>query len=427
MQFHNNRIYEGSRANEMQQPYRTEMSVILSYDGNPKKIIEKPSLPALSPGDGCVGTDGTDTPTQTLPRAMKLLPNKLSYIKKDASTVPVPLTSRSDLHQDEMERENDENAAMQDASVETTVKNVNFMPTLERSDESANDALAKCGKNTNANAMTSMRKHFFGRRSSVGKIKRKDSIMDATNAEQDTENAIDEKELAESGDTNHTNNVDSNSTSSKKSADAIKRTKSSRRVSIHFNGKANDATTNVPSSTNDLTAPDEPTEPSNEIDDIKHTPILCSRRHHSISSRQDSIGSILYPSSPFYSRRATKKSMMSRRHSDGLLPFAQRNQYYPHLEYGGSHSTKQMTNRHHHHHHQHGHGLGHQHAIPFKEPDSLQDMLGTCNSLASSRESSTSLSQRSSSQQQKRKISITSHSQSGGKIPWCACWGNGCI
>ena len=43
------------------------------------------------------------------------------------------------------------------------------------------------------------------------------------------------------------------------------------------------------------------------------------------------------------------------------------------------------------------------------------------NSLASSRESSTSLSMRS----QRRKISINSHN--GGKIPWCGCWGNGCL
>lgn len=45
------------------------------------------------------------------------------------------------------------------------------------------------------------------------------------------------------------------------------------------------------------------------------------------------------------------------------------------------------------------------------------------NSLASSRESSTSLSLKS---QSKRRISITSHG-TGSKIPWCACWGNGCI
>jgi hypothetical protein len=42
------------------------------------------------------------------------------------------------------------------------------------------------------------------------------------------------------------------------------------------------------------------------------------------------------------------------------------------------------------------------------------------NSLASSRESS--LSARS---QRTRRISIVSHG--GGKIPWCGCWGNGCV
>ncbi|CAD7094073.1 unnamed protein product [Hermetia illucens] len=43
------------------------------------------------------------------------------------------------------------------------------------------------------------------------------------------------------------------------------------------------------------------------------------------------------------------------------------------------------------------------------------------NSFASSRESSTSQSTHS----QRRKISVSSHN--GGKIPWCGCWGNGCL
>lgn len=46
------------------------------------------------------------------------------------------------------------------------------------------------------------------------------------------------------------------------------------------------------------------------------------------------------------------------------------------------------------------------------------------NSLVSSRESSASLSNRS---QKSRKISIGSHGGGVGKIPWCACWGNGCL
>lgn len=409
MQFHNNRIYEDSRANELQQPYRTEMSVVLSYDGNQKNAIEKQQSSAVTQVDNC--NAGPDTPTQTLPRAMKLLPNTLPYINMDAS---IPSTSRSECKQDEMERENDENAAVQNANVEPTGKNVNFMPTT-KSDESANDAATNSAKNAPT------RKSFFGRKPSVGRIKRKDSIMDATITEPDTENASDEKEVPRGIDAN---NLDSISTSSKKSIDAQKRTKSGRRVSIHFNGKQNAASEPLPinESTQQLEVPPAS---SNETEEVKLTPILHSRRHHSISSRKDSVGSILYPSSPFLMRRASKKPMLSRRHSDGLLPFGQRAQYYPHLEFGGNHATKHMGSRHHHHHH-HGHAHHHHPSVPYKEPENLQDMLGTCNSLASSRESSTSLSQRSSSQQ-KRKLSITSHSQSSGKIPWCACWGNGCI
>ncbi|XP_059614133.1 uncharacterized protein LOC132260185 [Phlebotomus argentipes] len=52
----------------------------------------------------------------------------------------------------------------------------------------------------------------------------------------------------------------------------------------------------------------------------------------------------------------------------------------------------------------------------------LDELAFERNSLASSRESSASASTRS---QKSRRISINSHA--GGKIPWCACWGNGCI
>lgn len=45
---------------------------------------------------------------------------------------------------------------------------------------------------------------------------------------------------------------------------------------------------------------------------------------------------------------------------------------------------------------------------------------GVRNSIGSSRESSASICT-----QKSRKVSITS--QSGGKIPWCGCWGNGCF
>lgn len=425
MQFHNNQIYESIRTDEMHQPFRTEMSVVLSYDGNRKKITEnhQPSPPVLR-SDTCIGTDGTNSPMQTLPRAMKLLPNTLPYIKKDTLMAS---TSQSDSNPDDMERENDENAAMQDANGEITTRNVNFVATPTTDDGNMKeDASTKGSKN--ATTIASMRKHFFGRKSSVAKINRKDSIItDETNTEQDTENVPEEIELTQNGD-HDANNLDSNSISSRILGEPVKRSKSARRVSIHFNSKPNGGDCNESSTAVEFNEPDAQPVPSSDVDEIKHTPILCSRRHHSIASRKDSIGSIIY-ASPLCSRRGIRKSVLSRRHSDGILPFSQRNQYYPHLESSGGHSSaKHMTNRHHNLHHHAGVHHHHHNTIPaFKEPDNFPDMLGTCNSLASSRESSTSLSQRSTSQQQKRKISITSHSQSGGKIPWCACWGNGCL
>lgn len=73
-------------------------------------------------------------------------------------------------------------------------------------------------------------------------------------------------------------------------------------------------------------------------------------------------------------------------------------------------------------------GHGHHNCDGMRRNSALNDGLTTSmsernsNSLASSRESSTSLSMRS---QKSRRISENSHSN--GKIPWCGCWGNGCL
>lgn len=197
------------------------------------------------------------------------------------------------------------------------------------------------------------------------------------------------------------------------------RGKSMRRVSINFNGKKSlESSMEIDGETPNNTLSVNVDEP------LTLTPILSSRRHHSTSSRkmsQDSISSFFH-ATPFSSnKRGKNKTLLSRRHSDGLLPNTQRHPYY-HDNSNSKHS--------HHHHHNHGHHHHHP-SISYKERDSFQE-AGTSisercsNSLASSRESSTSLSLHSTAQP-KRKISITSHSQSGGKIPWCACWGNGCL
>lgn len=107
------------------------------------------------------------------------------------------------------------------------------------------------------------------------------------------------------------------------------------------------------------------------------------------------------------------------------------------------HSHASSTKKVHHHHRKMS-----QDSIPvtsrIKKPRRHSDLGGICsasndnedtyagksifernsNSVASSRESSASLSNRS---QRSRKISIGSHGGGAGKIPWCACWGNGCL
>ncbi|XP_037893463.1 uncharacterized protein LOC119639858 isoform X2 [Glossina fuscipes] len=116
------------------------------------------------------------------------------------------------------------------------------------------------------------------------------------------------------------------------------------------------------------------------------------------------------------------RSKCARRHSDGTV--AHNNQR------ASAVSTSTTLHHHHnHHHHQHSSSLTNNintHRGHHARQDSNHEVVVPCsdrnsNSLASSRESSTSFSMRS----QRRKLSVSSHT--GGKIPWCACWGNGCL
>uniref|UniRef100_A0A1A9WJS1 Uncharacterized protein n=1 Tax=Glossina brevipalpis TaxID=37001 RepID=A0A1A9WJS1_9MUSC len=116
------------------------------------------------------------------------------------------------------------------------------------------------------------------------------------------------------------------------------------------------------------------------------------------------------------------RSKCARRHSDGTV--AHNNQR------ASAVSTSTTLHHHHnHHHHQHSSSLTNNintHRSHHMRQDSNHEVTIPCsernsNSLASSRESSTSFSMRS----QRRKLSVSSHT--GGKIPWCACWGNGCL
>ncbi|XP_030374018.1 proline-rich protein 36 isoform X2 [Scaptodrosophila lebanonensis] len=123
------------------------------------------------------------------------------------------------------------------------------------------------------------------------------------------------------------------------------------------------------------------------------------------------------------------RTKCSRRHSEGTVHSVHRNSnasgggggggggggshhHHPHHTHHHQHSSSLISNNPHHSHHSHQ-DSNHETFTSLSDRNS--------NSFASSRESSTSFSMRSN----RRKISISSHT--GGKIPWCGCWGNGCL
>ncbi|XP_014089145.3 uncharacterized protein [Bactrocera oleae] len=144
----------------------------------------------------------------------------------------------------------------------------------------------------------------------------------------------------------------------------------------------------------------------------RHTNSTCSnivvahQRKSSQDSTRTNAGEVAV------GEAVTGRSRCSRRHSDGTVASnAQRvsgtSGHHHHHHHHHPHTSSMLSNNLHHSHH------SHQDSTSFSEHGS--------NSSASSRESSTSFSVRS----HRRKISISSHT--GGKIPWCGCWGNGCL
>ncbi|XP_017849181.1 proline-rich protein 36 isoform X5 [Drosophila busckii] len=117
------------------------------------------------------------------------------------------------------------------------------------------------------------------------------------------------------------------------------------------------------------------------------------------------------------------RTKCSRRHSEGTVHSVQR---ISHASGGGASGG---GGHHHHHSHHHPHNSlisSNPHHSHHSHQDSNHETVTSAsdrnsNSFGSSRESSTSFSVRSN----RRKISISSHT--GGKIPWCGCWGNGCL
>lgn len=68
-----------SDSSDQSHPYRTEMSLVLSYNGNKSKYSTNKSTDKSQESE-------TDTPPPNLPQAMKLFPNKLMYIPSSSSS-----------------------------------------------------------------------------------------------------------------------------------------------------------------------------------------------------------------------------------------------------------------------------------------------------------------------------------------------------
>ncbi|XP_017030736.1 mucin-2 isoform X1 [Drosophila kikkawai] len=147
-----------------------------------------------------------------------------------------------------------------------------------------------------------------------------------------------------------------------------------------------------------------------EVQATASAPPSTSHHHHHRKEGSD----------PVPMTATVSRTKCSRRHSEGTVHTGHRNSSAS--GGGGGH--------HHHHSHHHPHsGLvisSNPHHSHHSHQDSNHETVTSqsdrnSNSFASSRESSTSFSMRST----RRKISISSHT--GGKIPWCGCWGNGCL
>lgn len=81
MQMQKNPMYENVKSvknsdSDQPHPYRTEMSLILSYNGNKSKYSTTKNIDKAQESD-------IETPPPNVPQAMKLLPNQLPYATKN--------------------------------------------------------------------------------------------------------------------------------------------------------------------------------------------------------------------------------------------------------------------------------------------------------------------------------------------------------
>lgn len=172
MQFENNRIYDqpkfAKNIDPSQQPYRSEMNLILSFDGSKSTFVEERNENSgnhvMPPKEF---EENLETPPPKIPVPMELLPNTLPYIKKN-----------------DKDGISTTNKGVEDECGEQTENTVTDGPMTRIPLPPAGiSAKEKPNSKTNNGAIATVRRHFFPQKSNASKIKiivddSRDSVAD---------------------------------------------------------------------------------------------------------------------------------------------------------------------------------------------------------------------------------------------------------
>lgn len=154
MRFENNRIYDEFGAHRLkdnvQQPYRSEMNLILSFDGAKPTFTEEKNVDQQETSVGSKDiNESLETPPPKVPCAMSLLPSTLPYVKNSDKQTP-----------------------MSDAKAITSAENIKQsdgvaipLPPNNHPARDKNAAKAKNGKTA------TVRRHFFSHKTNASNIK----------------------------------------------------------------------------------------------------------------------------------------------------------------------------------------------------------------------------------------------------------------
>lgn len=139
MQMQNSATYENVKRiknttscdSDQQPPYRTEMSLVLSYNGNKSKYCTSQYSDKIQESD-------IDTPPPSLPHAMKLLPNKLTYAGNNELFKPIQNAQDLESGNAHMENSTNEHISTKSKDVKNEDKNGNEKKSNGRKNEKNN-------------------------------------------------------------------------------------------------------------------------------------------------------------------------------------------------------------------------------------------------------------------------------------------------